>query len=263
MTPILMVLHRSCLIAAATGFAIVAIQPAFAQSEPGPYAVARAGVQIDADLKGQRAAGTATPGRTGASPSLVTTGVLPANVDAKPGFTGELGMGYDFGGFRVEGTVGHDTAALNARRLSNGNYVGGGRLKSLDLGVAGYVDLNPNGRLNPFVGAGIGASRVDLLASRLALPTSPAIGAQAIPAGQVAGTRVKDRDWGLRWHLDAGVGYALTPKTTLEVAGRYTRTTGLDFVSQTRATAAGALATQAYRPRTSSTSVMVGLRQKF
>lgn len=233
--------------------AIVAAQPAFAQSAPGPYAVARAGVQLDADLKGPKPA-AATPGRPSA------TGALPRNVDAKPGFTGELGMGYDFGGFRLEGTVGYDTAALNSARMSDRAFAGSGRVKSLDLGLAGYADFNSEGRLKPFVGGGIGVSRVDLRATRLAVPSTTPTAAQA---AQLAGTRIRDRDWGFRWHLDAGVGYALTPATTLELAGRYSRTTALDFTSQNRATNGAPIVTQAYKPRASATSLMLGIRQKF
>lgn len=236
----------SCAIAAA------AAQPAMAeQSGSGPYAVVRAGVQLDADLKSRTAK---------SAPKAVSTAanILPQNVDAKSGFTGELGMGYDFGGVRVEGTIGHSSAAINGKRMSDATYIGNGRLKSLDIGVAAYVDLNPQGRLNPFLGAGIGVSRVSLNTSRLQRPGTP-----AVPNAELAGTRVNDRDWGFRWHLDAGVGYALTPATTLEIAGRYTRTTSLSFSSATRATASAVPVVETYKPRASSTSLMIGLRQKF
>lgn len=243
----------------ATGFSLLAAPSASAQSEPGPYAVARAGVQLDADLKGPKPATVVTPARPGAT-TPTAIGVLPRNIDAKPGFTGELGMGYDFGGFRLEGTVGHNTAALNSARLSDRAFAGSGRVKSLDIGVAGYVDFNSEGRLKPFVGAGIGASRIDLRATRLAVPATATTQAQA---AQIAGTRIRDRDWGFRWHLDAGAGYALTPTTTLELAGRYSRTSALDFTSQSRATTGGPVVTQTYKPRASSASLMLGIRQKF
>jgi opacity protein-like surface antigen len=251
-------IQRGGALAVALSFGLVAAQPALAQSQPGPYGVARAGVQLDADLKGPKPATNNNP--KAPTPTPTTTGVLPRDIDAKPGFTGELGMGYDFGGFRLEGTVGYSNAALNADRLTDRTLTGSGRMRSLDLGVAGYVDFNPAGQFKPFIGAGIGASRVDLRATRLALPATgrtPAVVAAA------AGTRISDRDWGFRWHLDAGAGYALTPTTTLELAGRYTRTSGLDFTSQTRATAGATPVTQIYKPRASSTSLMLGLRQKF
>lgn len=260
---------RQLLAAAAAVLACVVTTPASAQnrSEPGPYAVARAGVQLDSDIKfpKQPQQPATKPGAKPAAPIPATTPPgFSRNIDDKAGFTGELGAGYDFGGFRLEGTVGYNTAAVNGAKLGDRSNFADGRLKSLDLGVSGYVDLNPGGRLNPFVGGGIGASRVSLDVSRNANATVP-----ATPAPRRAGTQLNGRDWGFHWHADAGIGYALTPKTTLEIAGRYAQTSALDFkgrtvtVTGTGATAVPTATTAMYKPKTSSTSLMIGLRQKF
>ncbi len=255
--------------------ALTVAAPVAAQdrAEPGPYGVVRAGAQFDSDLKfpKQGKAPAAKPGPTGtpkptaARPAapLVPPG-FPRNVDGKPGFTGELGAGYDFGGFRVESTVGYNTAKIDASQLGNATTVGDGRTKSLTFDLAGYVDFNKDGLLKPFIGGGIGASRVDLDVSRLARPTTP-----ATPAARRAGTTFDQRDWGFRWHLDAGVGYDIGPKTTVELAGRYTQTSSLAFKASTvEVTGTGPSATattvaNTFKPKMSSTSLMVGLRQKF
>lgn len=232
--------------------------PAPRAHEAAPYVVARAGVQIDSDLKLRR-------------PDTVAPSRLLRDIDAKPGVTGELGAGYDFGGFRLEGTVGYGTAAVDREWLSDRTSTGSGRLKSLDLGVAGYVDLIPGARFSPFLGGGIGASRVDARVARLApavvatgttapRPGTPA--ARAAEAGRI-GTRMDDRDWGFKWHLDAGAGYNVAPGTTLEIAGRYSRTTSLDLQGRSIAAVGRPAVTRSFEPRQSSASILLGLRQKF
>ncbi|APX64734.1 outer membrane beta-barrel protein [Sphingomonas sp. gentR] len=228
--------------------AIVAVSPAAAQkAEPGAYAVARTGVQIDSDVKPTQ---VLAKGQTVAK----TTPTLPKNIDHDGGFTGELGMGYDFGGLRVEGTAGYDTAKVNAKALSTKTYSGAGRTKSFDLGVAAYVDLVREGPLKPFVGGGIGASRVDYSISRLMIDKTP--GTQKPMVG------IMGKDWGFRWHLDAGASYDVTPQTAIEVLGRYSQTTGLRM----KGTAIDenlVRQTMDYKLKNTSVSIMAGIRQKF
>ena len=70
------------------------------------------------------------------------------------------------------------------------------------------------------------------------------------------------RDWGLRWHADAGVGYSLSDSTTVELAGRYAQTTGLQFAARMPLANGGTVATS-YKPKLTATSITVGLRQRF
>ena len=227
---------------------IAGTTPAFAQkAEPGAYAVARAGAQVDSDVKPSQ---VLKKGQTVSK----TAPTLPKNIDNKSGFTGELGMGYDFGGFRVEGTAGYDTANINGKALSDKNYIGSGRLKSFDLGVSAYVDLIQDGPFKPFVGGGIGASHVNYSADRYARTANPGT---LKPAASLDG-----KDWGFRWHLDAGASYDVAPKTSIELLGRYSQTSGMQMkgvtIDQDRNRT-----TPTYKLKSSSTSIMVGLRQKF
>lgn len=266
---------RPVIVAAlAFGAAILAIQPAAAQrAQAGPYGVARAGVQFDSDLRlgsplRSRTTTTTRPGTPTQTPTPVPASPLGRKVDADLGFTGELGAGYDFGGFRLEGTVGYGSASVNDKRLSNQTAIGDGRLKSFDLGMSGYIDFNSGGVVKPFIGGGIGASRVSAEVSRLGRPTTtttPRPGAPTTPTAPRAGTSIDQKDWGLRWHADAGFGYEVSPGTTLELAGRYARTTSLDMTSSTRTVTGATFATTtaAFKPRLSSTSLMLGLRQRF
>ena len=228
--------------------AIAGTTPASAQqAAPGAYAVARAGAQVDSDVKPSQ---VLKKGQTVSK----TAPTLPKNIDNKSGFTGELGMGYDFGGFRLEGTAGYDTANINAKALSDKNYIGAGRLKSFDLGVSAYVDLIQDGPFKPFVGGGIGASRVKYSADRYARNANPGT---LQPAASMAG-----KDWGFRWHVDAGASYDVTPETSIELLGRHSRTSGMQMKGVTIDQDLSRT-TPTYKLKSSSTSIMVGLRQKF
>jgi opacity protein-like surface antigen len=89
--------------------------------------------------------------------------------------------------------------------------------KSEWLGLLnGYADLGTWGGVTPFIGAGVGFSRVTISHFRdLNIPA----------AGMVPPTGVAYADegvkWNLAWALYAGVGYKINPKTTLEFAYRY------------------------------------------
>jgi opacity protein-like surface antigen len=217
------------LLAAATAGAA----PAFAQDKPstGVYGVARAGISLDTDAR--------FPSEDSTAPATVQR-----TTDYKRGLNGEIGIGYDTGPFRLEGTVGYTTAKLDEKRAATAGFVADGRTKALTLGAAGYLDIGVSERFVPYVGGGIGASRVSSRLSRLG----------GTPA---AGSRYSDKDWGFNWHLDAGIGIAATPSTTVELGGRYSRTSALEFAGTT------GVAADTFRPRLSSWSAMLGIRQVF
>lgn len=224
-------MSRLVLAAAAVAAAAVTATSAYAQSAEkvtGPYAVARAGVAADTDIR--------------LRDRDAALGAFRQDSDFKPGFTGELGGGYDFGGFRLEGTVGYATAKLDRER--QGIAGADGRARSFNLGLAGYVDIPLDGVIVPYVGGGIGASRVK---------------ASLVRPGQSAGgaSSFSGNDWGFSYHLDAGVGVRVAPATTVEIGARYMRTTKLDYDGRT------GLIAQNFRPRLSSISAMLGVRQVF
>ncbi|WP_137863246.1 MULTISPECIES: outer membrane beta-barrel protein [unclassified Sphingomonas] len=216
---------------AALAIAATGVTPAAAQDgQPtGIYGVARAGLSIDTDARLQ-----------GNNP----TGTLQRDTDYRRGFNGELGIGYDAGPFRLEGTVGYTTAGVDKKKAATGGFTADGRTKALTIGAAGYFDLPVSERVVPYVGGGIGLSRVDSRLSRLS--GSPA-----------TGSRYSGKDWGFNWHLDAGLGIAATQSTTIELGARYSRTSSLRFDGFNGASKAE------FRPRLSGWSALVGIRQAF
>lgn len=65
------------------------------------------------------------------------------------------------------------------------------RLRSLNLGLSAYADIPLDEMIVPYIGGGIGASRVDGLLTR----------GWGTPATVAS---FDDKDWGFQWHLDAG-----------------------------------------------------------
>lgn len=93
-----------------------------------------------------------------------------------------------------------------------------------------YYDLNKDGALQPFVGAGVGLARV-----------------------KVNGGPYHDRDTDFAYQLKAGLGLRLSDQVTGEIAHRYVGAPDLKF-RNTPAEAKGDFRTQA---------VSVGLRYRF
>jgi opacity protein-like surface antigen len=201
-----------------------------AQDEParGIYAVARAGASVNSEQK-------------------FDVDSLPTQFDDKitykTGLTGEIGGGYDFGMFRVEQTVGYNSNSLNLKDLGTDNLPASGRTRSYSVSVSGYFDIPLHAVFVPYLGGGIGASRVDANLSRT--------GANGLSSSYAG------KDWGMTWHGDAGIGINVAPKTTIEVGGRYSQTSKLAFDGQ------DAGAATRYEPKLRTLSGTIGVRHIF
>ncbi|MBB3957188.1 outer membrane protein [Novosphingobium sediminicola] len=168
--------------------------------------------------------------------SLPDRSAFSADSDYKPGITGELGIGYDFGLFRVEQTAGYTQFKPKASSGAIGNT------DAFTVSVAGYVDIPTGTRFEPYVGAGAGAARVQARAAQSANSLSSAY---------------NGKDWGFLWHADAGVGYRLTSKMTVEVGGRYSQIGSLSFSGQNNTI------NTTYHPKLNTWSGAIGLRYRF
>lgn len=169
---------------------------------------------------------------------------FPDDAKYKAGLTGEIGVGYDFGRFRIEQTVGYSRNDLKSGDLRDGGFDGDGRATALNVTVAGYVDLPITERIVPFIGGGVGAARVK---SNLS----------AVDAVTRADSGFSGKDWGLLWRADAGAGYRLAPATTLELGVRYTEISKLSYEGVSAGTDA------LYKPKLSTVSATVGVRHVF
>jgi opacity protein-like surface antigen len=113
---------------------------------------------------------------------------------------GEVGGGYRFGAFRLEETLGYSS--------SDAKTADTGHARFFNLTISGFADIPVSEVLVPYVGGGMGAARVDSTLSWNDVNS---------------GDRFDSRAWGPFWHLDAGVGFHLGRRVTLEVGGRYAR----------------------------------------
>lgn len=199
----------------------------------GPYAVVRAGLGIDADLR-LKAADVAAPS------------AFRESADGKKGWTGEVGLGYDLGGFRVEATAGYARNVLNRKTTAQqASFDAGGRLSKLDFMLNGYVDLIPSSKISPYIGAGIGVARITSKLERT--------------AGLVGGTRLNDKDWGFSYQGNAGIAFKLSDKATVDVGIRHQRVTGVNLDGQIGSPVTARKFNTSYR----STSALIGLRFGF
>lgn len=128
-----------------------------------------------------------------------------------------FGAGRSFGsGLRVEGEFAYRNGDIEpSTRVAPG---GEARAASALLNVA--YDFNKGAWLEPYVGAGIGAARVEATAFNNAV----------LPADLVG---FDDDDTALAYQLQAGVGVRLTDSLTLDLGYRYFAAPELEFDGRT------------------------------
>jgi opacity protein-like surface antigen len=227
---------RKFIAASAAALVLVPAAASAQDSAPatGAYGVLRAGLGIDADLRLKPV-------------DLASPTTLRSSADGKRGWAGEIGMGYNFGGFRLEATGGYARNSLDRKSVTKAAaFDAGGRLSKLDFLVSGYVDLVPNSTITPYIGAGIGAVRISSNLQRT--------------AGLVGGTTLKDRDWGFTYHGTAGVAVKLGETATIDLGIRHQRVTGIQLDGTVGTPAVTrSFKTNGYR----STTALVGLRFGF
>lgn len=87
-----------------------------------------------------------------------------------------------------------------------------------------YVDLGTWWCITPFIGAGVGASRVSISGfndsgvNNLQLTSTPFIGGPPVVSNATAGNGSK---WNFAWAAHAGLAYKISPSVTLELAYSY------------------------------------------
>ena len=82
-----------------------------------------------------------------------------------PGVSGELGLGIDFDGLRIEVTYAIDASQLRGYTNIRGidfDYISGGEVRKQSVFMSGYLDLLRKKSWTPYLGAGIGYSNLDV-----------------------------------------------------------------------------------------------------
>jgi len=115
------------------------------------------------------------------------------------GFSGEIGVGVDFGAVRSELSYSYERSQLKSYSDSSGSYAySGGRQDSGSLLLSAYWDIPTNSRWTPYVGGGIGYGWQN---------QGDSSDATASYSGYSTG--------GFGWQAKAGVSYGLSASSDL------------------------------------------------
>ena len=189
-------------------------------------------------LKGAVGYGTGT--------DIDLTGTFEGDIEGEGNAAGNLGLGYDFGDWRVEldgTTLWNDYGAIAQTPSSFA------KLKTDALMINAIYDFDDFGRWAPYVGAGVGVVRADASLSAHDFPDTGGFTQIVNPA--CVGSRTNatldgyscdagSRELGLGWQLLAGVGYAITDKLTWDTNYRYMQAGDMDFDATFTNSATGA-----------------------
>ena len=159
-----------------------------------------------------------------ATPYIAATGAMtfPKNLVTDTGISGELNDGYavivavgtGFGPVRGEIEGSYRRNSVDSAQGFGLTLPGTGRASALSAMVNAYFDPAFNiGPLKPYVGGGVGVSRVR--ASEVSATGLP-FGGPVTNFGSISGDRT-----GFAWQLMAGVGIAVSEKSALTVGYRY------------------------------------------
>jgi opacity protein-like surface antigen len=150
----------------------------------------------------------------------------------------DVGAGYRFNNwFRVDVTAqyrgsanfkGTDvfTGPLNGQTFSGQDNYSASKSELLFLANA-YVDLGTWWCVTPFIGAGIGTSRVsisgftDTGVTNIQIPAPPALPFVGGPPVASFASATNGSTWNFAWAVHAGLAYNVTPGVTLELAYSY------------------------------------------
>jgi OmpA-OmpF porin, OOP family len=140
------------------------------------------------------------------------------------GWDGGVFLGYDFGGFRIEGEASMKKARIE-QYTSSVAFPGGappgtraavGHTDVMSFMLNGMADFGDDDGISAFVGAGVGYAKVDLDGFG-AFSNQPAF--------------LDDSDGGLAWQLFAGVRQAISDTVDVHLKYRYFNTSGVDLTT--------------------------------
>ncbi|MFN7164915.1 MAG: outer membrane protein, partial [Hyphomonas sp.] len=153
-------------------------------------------------------------------------GKLAGDSDASELLGGDLGLGYGFSnGLRLEGVVGYRGGDLDVSPDISGALPGttvnpDGTISVMDLMINGLYDFNAGGTIRPYIGVGVGGTRVRAKATNRVVGASPNLS---------AANGFTDTAAGLAWQGLAGIGFQLSDRLTLDLGYKYFTAEELEF----------------------------------
>ncbi|MGG6895233.1 MULTISPECIES: outer membrane protein [Rhizobium] len=186
-------------------------------------------------------------------------------------FSGGLGVGYQFNDlFRADVTGDFFSDDFNGRISSDMPCSGGAggtscstkarsSFRAGSLMVNGYVDLGTVAGLTPYVGAGLGATRVSwssVNAIGSCVDGISGCGGAASVSTRYAG----DSDWRMTYALMAGVAYEVAPNVKVDLGYRFSHIAGGDMFGASAADSAAGAGTMGRDGALSRHEIRIGLR---
>lgn len=143
--------------------------------------------------------------------SDINGGAIDVEGEFDHGLTGLLGLGFDFGeGWRIEAETGYREADVDSVSGASGS----GDADALSLIGNVFYDFNLGGRIEPYIGAGLGLARVS-----------------ADGISPVGTTSIDDDDTGIALQAGAGLAVPLNPRLKLTFDYRYLSVQDLSFTT--------------------------------
>ncbi len=156
--------------------------------------------------------------------------LLVGDVESEGNVAASLGIGHDFGSWRLEldgDSLWTDLGAIGQQPASFA------KLRTNTLMLNAIYDFEGMGRWEPYVGAGIGyvQGKLDAQAHDFPGVANDFINNPACWGGVAGACSVDDTDGGWGWQLLAGLGYKLSEKLTWDTHYSYMQVApgGLDF----------------------------------
>lgn len=204
----------------ASAIALGAATPSFAEEAPSPKKGFYATV-------GLGAARTGDIGVTDSDVDAAFGAAVKGEIKVDTGFSGDLGVGYDFGKFRTELTYVRTTGSLDSVKVNSGANSGTisatSDVSTDSLFVSGYFDFANKSKWTPYVGAGIGYTK---------LKADPIVGSVTIGGTASTGTLTERGNEDLfGYQAKVGVSYAATPALSVYAEGTYQGTEGFTAAS--------------------------------
>ena len=174
-------------------------------------------------------------------------------------------IGHSWGGFRLEGEVSYRKNDLDTFDITNVTLAGIGSLSDVGNGdfsgdvtalafmANAWYDFNTGSPWKPFIGGGLGTARISL--NDVALTSLTILG---VPIPLAAPEPLADDDdWVFAYQFGAGIGFEVTPTTTISLGYRFFGTANPDF------TTVSALGSVPFDAEYRSHNIEIGVRVSF
>ena len=151
-----------------------------------------------------------------------------SNIEFDTGYGVHGALGHSWGGFRLEGEVSYRKNDLDIIEFDIFPGIPvpiDGDVSALGFMANAWYDFNTGSPWKPFIGGGLGVARISV--NDVAITSLTLLGV-SIPLAAPE-PLADDDDWVFAYQFGAGIGFEVTPTTTISLGYRYFATADPDF----------------------------------